>query len=185
MKDERPNVFDTNGNGGVYTPASDESLNIMIVINNGTTISNAIIKPMLTTNLNATYNDFVPYTGNTGRLNADVALLKNNLDNRIDNIGKVELNTVYGANNIKTLNIDTIENSIGYILCCQNNYLQGTPPTSVLGGNKFLLIGFSSLINQKPRFGVQLAIGFGSNKIAIRNAQYTEGGGSWSAWRTI
>lgn len=185
MKDERPNVFDTNGNGGVYTPASDESLNIMIAINNGTTISNAIIKPMLTTNLNATYNDFVPYTGNTGRLNADVALLKNNLDNRIDNIGKVELNTVYGANNIKTLNIDTIENSIGYILCCQNNYLQGTPPTSVLGGNKFLLIGFSSLINQKPRFGVQLAIGFGSNKIAIRNAQYTEGGGSWSAWRTI
>lgn len=79
MKDERPNVFDTNGNGGVYTPASDESLNIMIVINNGTTISNAIIKPMLTTNLNATYNDFVSYTGNTGRLNADVALLKKNM----------------------------------------------------------------------------------------------------------
>lgn len=81
MKDERPNVFDANGNGGVYTPASDESLNIMIVINNGTTISNAIIKPMLTTNLNATYNDFVPYTGNTGRLNADVALLNNNISN--------------------------------------------------------------------------------------------------------
>lgn len=151
----------------------------------GTTVNNLNKKPMITTNLNATHDDFVSYTGNTGRLNADVALLKNNLNNRIDNIGKVELNTVYGANNIKTLNIDMIENSIGYILCCQNNYLQGTPPTSVLGGNKFLLIGFSSMINQKPRFGVQLAIGFGSNKIAIRNAQYTEGGGSWSAWRTI
>lgn len=125
------------------------------------------------------------------RLNHMEDGIKNNnnmiseLNNRIDNIGKVELNTVYGANNIKTLNIDMIENSIGYILCCQNNYLQGTPPTSVLGGNKFLLIGFSSMINQKPRFGVQLAIGFGSNKIAIRNAQYTESGGSWSAWRTI
>lgn len=151
----------------------------------GTTVNNLNKKPMITTNLNATHDDFVSYTGNTGRLNADVALLKNNLNNRIDNIGKVELNTVYGANNIKTLNIDMIENSIGYILCCQNNYLQGTPPTSVLGGNKFLLIGFSSMINQKPRFGVQLAIGFGSNKIAIRNAQYTESGGSWSAWRTI
>lgn len=172
--------------GDIFEVDADKPiLQIHMHFAQGTTANNLNKKPMITTNLNATHDDFVSYTGNTGRLNADVALLKNNLDNRIDNIGKVELNTVYGANNIKTLNIDTIENSIGYILCCQNNYLQGTPPTSVLGGNKFLLIGFSSLINQKPRFGVQLAIGFGSNKIAIRNAQYTEGGGSWSAWRTI
>lgn len=171
------NIFEVDANKPI--------LQIHMHFAQGTTANNLNKKPMITTNLNATHDDFVSYTGNTGRLNADVALLKNNLNNRIDNIGKVELNTVYGANNIKTLNIDTIENSIGYILCCQNNYLQGTPPTSVLGGNKFLLIGFSSMINQKPRFGVQLAIGFGSNKIAIRNAQYTEGGGSWSAWRTV
>ena len=86
VKDGRPNVFDANGNGGFYTPASDESLNVVIAINNGTTISNAIIKPMITTNLNATYNDFVPYTGNTGRLNADVALLNNNLTIKTYNI---------------------------------------------------------------------------------------------------
>lgn len=172
--------------GDIFEVDADKPiLQIHMHFAQGTTANNLNKKPMITTNLNATHDDFVSYTGNTGRLNADVALLKNNLNNRIDNIGKVELNTVYGANNIKTLNIDTIENSIGYILCCQNNYLQGTPPTSVLGGNKFLLIGFSSMINQKPRFGVQLAIGFGSNKIAIRNAQYTEGGGSWSAWRAV
>lgn len=180
MKDERPNVFDTNGNGGVYTPASDESLNIMIVINNGTTISNAIIKPMLTTNLNATYNDFVSYTGNTGRLNADVALLNNN-------IGQVELNSLYGATTAKTLNIDTINNDKGYILRCQTNTLQGTLPTSasLIGGNSFLLIGFSNIVNQKPRYGIQIAFGFGSNKIAIRNAPYVEGGGNWTNWRAI
>lgn len=180
VKDGRPNVFDANGNGGFYTPASDESLNVVIAINNGTTISNAIIKPMITTNLNATYNDFVPYTGNTGRLNADVALLNSN-------IGQVELNSLYGATTAKTLNIDTINNDKGYILRCQTNTLQGTLPTSasLIGGNSFLLIGFSNMVNQKPRFGVQLAIGFGSNKIAIRNAQYTEGGGSWSGWRAI
>nr|DAW99395.1 MAG TPA: hypothetical protein [Bacteriophage sp.] len=86
VKDGRPNVFDSNGNGGFYTPASDESLNVVIAINNGTTISNAIIKPMITTNLNATYNDFVSYTGNTGRLNADVALLNNNLTIKTYNI---------------------------------------------------------------------------------------------------
>lgn len=36
---------------------------------------NTIIKPMITTNLDATYNDFVPYTGDTGKLNSDVASL--------------------------------------------------------------------------------------------------------------
>ena len=30
---------------------------------------------MLTTNLSATYDDFVPYTGDTGKLNSDVASL--------------------------------------------------------------------------------------------------------------
>ena len=36
---------------------------------------NIILKPMITTNLDATYDDFVPYTGNTGKLNSDVASL--------------------------------------------------------------------------------------------------------------
>lgn len=36
---------------------------------------NTIIKPMITTNLDATYDDFVPYTGDTGKLNSDVASL--------------------------------------------------------------------------------------------------------------
>ena len=150
----------------------------------GTTVNNLNKKPMITTNLNATHNDFVAYTGNTGRLNADVALLTKLTEN-VDSIGRVELNATYGASSTKTFNIDMPQIQNGYILCCQDTYLQGTPPTSVLGGNTFLLIGFSSIINQKPRFGVQLAIGFGSNKIAIRNAQYTEGGGSWSAWRAV
>ena len=30
---------------------------------------------MITTNLNATYDDFVPYTGSTGKLNSDVSSL--------------------------------------------------------------------------------------------------------------
>lgn len=125
------------------------------------------------------------------RLNHMEDGIKNNndmiseLNSNITNIGKVELNTTYGADRTKTFNIDTIENHIGYILRCQSNYLQGTPPTSVLGGNAFLLIGFSNVVKEKPRFGVQLAIGFNTNKIAIRNAQYIKGGGSWSAWRAV
>lgn len=52
----------------------------------GTTVNNLNKKPMITTNLNATHDDFVSYTGNTGRLNADVALLNNNLTTKTYNI---------------------------------------------------------------------------------------------------
>lgn len=161
-------------------PTNVSETNVAVAINSGAVLHNIIIKPMLTTNLNATYNDFVSYTGNTGRLNADVALLKSN-------IGQVELNSPYGLTTAKTLNIDTINNDKGYILRCQINTLQGTLPTSasLIGGNSFLLIGFSNIVNQKPRYGIQIAFGFGSNKIAIRNAPYVEGGGNWTNWRTI
>lgn len=50
----------------------------------GVTYNNEIIKPMLTTNLSATYDDFVPYTGDTGSLNGDVADLRENVDNLVE-----------------------------------------------------------------------------------------------------
>lgn len=172
------------GNGAILTNVNGFRATY-ITIRQGKTVNNLVFKPMLTTNLSATYDDFVPYTGDTGRLNADVALLKNNVNNRIDNIGKVELNKIYGASSAGTLNIDTIQNYLGYILRCESTYLQGTSPTTVIGENAFLLIGFSDITNQKPRYGVQLAVGFDSNKIAIRNAPYVVNGGSWRAWRAI
>lgn len=47
-----------------------------IVVREGVTVpDNTIIKPMITTNLDATYDDFVPYTGDTGKINSDVAAL--------------------------------------------------------------------------------------------------------------
>lgn len=41
----------------------------------GSSYTNILFKPMLTTNLDATYDDFVPYTGDSGKLNSDVASL--------------------------------------------------------------------------------------------------------------
>ena len=82
IETKKRNVFDENGEGGFYTPSSDESCNINIVVINNTTIPNAIIKPMLTTNLNATYDDFVPYTGSTGQINSDVADIQSALDGK-------------------------------------------------------------------------------------------------------
>jgi hypothetical protein len=54
-----------------------------------------------------------------------------------------------------------------------------------LGANQFLVIGFTSYDTQKqgPLFGVQLAISFGSNKIATRYAGY--GSYRWGDWRLI
>ena len=43
------------------------------------TFNNLLIKPMLTTNLSATYDDFVPYTGDGDTLTHDVAEIKKDL----------------------------------------------------------------------------------------------------------
>ena len=50
-----------------------------LAIKQGATITNEIVKPMLCENLNATYDDFVPYTGDGDTLTHDVAELKNDL----------------------------------------------------------------------------------------------------------
>nr|DAM13212.1 MAG TPA: hypothetical protein [Bacteriophage sp.] len=74
-------------------PTNVSETNVAVAIISGTVLSNIIIKPMLTTNLNATYDDFVPYTGNTGRLNADVALLNNNISNTDNKIKTYYIST--------------------------------------------------------------------------------------------
>lgn len=64
------------GGGYSYDVSNDMSYcNIVIYITKGATANNLLFKPMLTTDLSATYDDFVPYTGDSGRLNEDVASL--------------------------------------------------------------------------------------------------------------
>lgn len=54
-------------------PPEANAIRLNISIRNGYTANNFIFKPMLTTDLNAKYDDYVPYTGDSGRLNEDVA----------------------------------------------------------------------------------------------------------------
>lgn len=63
----------------IITPTTDISLSMQIRVAEITALDNFIVKPMITTNLDATYDNFVPYTGDTGRLNGDVAKLKNDV----------------------------------------------------------------------------------------------------------
>lgn len=52
------------GNGTIFTKESNIALvRVSIVVNPGVTVSNIILKPMLTTDLEATYDDFVPCSG--------------------------------------------------------------------------------------------------------------------------
>lgn len=59
---------------------------VYIQVNPGVAADNITFKPMLTTNLNATYDDFVPYTGDKGSLNWDVADLRANVGNLEDKV---------------------------------------------------------------------------------------------------
>lgn len=99
------------GNGIIFTATGTIERQIYIVVREKTIINNLVFKPMLTTNLSATYDDFVPYTGNTGSLNGDVAQLQDSkadktevpklvkVDN--DTITKDEDGTLHGAISIE------------------------------------------------------------------------------------
>lgn len=66
-------LWDT-GNG-VILENGQKLTKLAILVYPGKNVDDIVFKPMLTTNLDATYDDFVPYTGNTGKLNSDVASL--------------------------------------------------------------------------------------------------------------
>ena len=66
---------------------------VYIIIDQNVSLDNLVFKPMLTTNLNATYDDFVPYTGDTGKLNSDVAAIKKDIGNLT---GDIDAKTVNG-----------------------------------------------------------------------------------------
>lgn len=55
-----------------------------IKVESGNTVKNVVFKPMITENLNATYDDFVPYTGGGDTLTADVAKINSDVSNLKD-----------------------------------------------------------------------------------------------------
>ena len=74
-------------NGAIFTVPSDATApNVAVVFYSGYTANNLTFKPMLTTNLNATYDDFVPYTGDAGSLNGDVADLRSDVDGMLTSV---------------------------------------------------------------------------------------------------
>lgn len=96
-----------------------------------------------------------------------------------------------GAYRASQVNIDKIKNVYGYMMQIyvdDASTALGTQPTSIVNSNTYLLLGFSNAdaANNKLYYGVQIAIGFGASKIAIRNCQYNaSGAGTWSTWAAV
>lgn len=64
------NANSDTGNGIVYSGDGNKR-NARIVVFNGDTVNNLLFKPMITTDLTATYDDFEPYTGGIPSPNPD------------------------------------------------------------------------------------------------------------------
>lgn len=92
-----------NKEGTVYEKISDPKPISMQVIS-GYTCDNLVFKPMLTTNLSATYDDFVPYTGDTGKLNGDVAELNKTVDTLKKSVsdGKIKVANAITGKGVET-----------------------------------------------------------------------------------
>lgn len=68
------------GNGVMYYSTDGAGDFLFVFVKNGQTVNSAVFKPMVTTNVDATYDDFVPYTGDTGSVSGDVADIKTKID---------------------------------------------------------------------------------------------------------
>ena len=67
------------GNGIVFIAQSTTHNIILHLHPNIGALSNVVVKPMVTTALTANYDDFVPFTGTSGKLNGDVADIKKDI----------------------------------------------------------------------------------------------------------
>ena len=87
------------GNGKTFTLNEDKDVTIYLQISTtGTTVENLTFIPMLTTDVSATYDDFVQYSGD-GELNQNVAEMHANKQDKTDNALTTTAKTIVGAIN--------------------------------------------------------------------------------------
>lgn len=65
---------------GVILENGQKLTKIAILVYPGKNVDGIVIKPMLSTNLNSTYNDYVPYTGNSDTIIGDINKIEKDLD---------------------------------------------------------------------------------------------------------
>ena len=109
------------GIGKSFTFTQDTKITIFIVVRKDYAMSNLLFKPMLTTNLNATYDDFVPYTGNTGQINSDVAEVRKDFGEHTHTKSEVGLGNVDNTSDLnKPVSIATQKAIDSIEIGCRN-----------------------------------------------------------------
>lgn len=91
------NIYDY-GKGVVLDVSEANTTITLLIVSTDDTSQTRIIKPMLTTNLSATYDDFVPYTGYGDTLTHDVAEIKNDLGGLSFSVSDGTLSITDGTN---------------------------------------------------------------------------------------
>ena len=95
----RPTTFADTGNGYILNHTNENiHYEAKLTIYQGQTYNNLTFKPMLTTDLSATYDDFVQYSGD-GELNENVAEMHANKQDKTDNALTTTAKTIVGAIN--------------------------------------------------------------------------------------
>lgn len=120
------------GNGFIFK--EDHTTRAGIYINSGYTCNNLVFKPMLTTNLNATYDDFVPYTGDGDTLTADVAKINENLKNGAVTGIKGNAETKYRTGNVNITAKDIGMNVDSALSSTSTNPVQNKVVAAALDG---------------------------------------------------
>ena len=91
------NIYDYGD--GVVLDVTETGITItLMIVSTDDTSQTRIIKPMLTTDLNATYDDYVPYTGDGDTLTHDVAEIKNDLGGLTFSTSGTTLSVTDGTN---------------------------------------------------------------------------------------
>lgn len=145
------------GNGIILNLSQEVNQPIIIQVFANVVLNNLVFKPMLTTNLSATYNDFVPFTGTTGKLNGDVAEIKKLLINNMSD-------RFYSFYN-RTL--EELDNDLSRLTNVM--YVALNP------GSYGMVIGFKGQSNYQR----QIRLSYWDNKIESRVKTNST---SWSTW---
>lgn len=116
----------TLSSGDVFEVSESKPMLDVVAYISSDSVVNETFKPMVTTNLNATVNDFVPYTGDKDTLTADVA----KINNQIDAVKEINVPWFFGDDTTLTsttkslnhgLDISKITSVFGYCNECYSN----------------------------------------------------------------
>lgn len=137
-------------NNGRFIDSNITINNLCLWVNNGIVCKNVIFKPMLTTNLNATYDDFVPYTGDGDTLTADVAELKSDLSEKLKVISVSLSDVMVSAMSSTTVDLPQEYIDAGYVIAnilskpdTGLNYTTGSETSIIIRNNTDSAVAFA------------------------------------------